>query len=235
MIKKFSLSLALCSCVAGCADGPFYAMKRANPYFQREFNKDKERGVTFENRLEHLDRLHAQLPTMDAAEQASWAARLEKIILSDPSAEMRARAVKTIAKMPSEAAVQALNAASADDVEKVRLAACKAWKERGDEAARVMLLSLVAKPDETTSVRQAAVDALAVFDESEVRTKLTSLLDDASPAIQYQVTQSLKNITGRDYGGDFESWKQYMAGVDVPEPEPKSMTAVIVDALPKWK
>lgn len=235
MIKKFSLSLALCTCVAGCSDGPFYALKRANPYFQREFNKDKERGVTFENRLEHLDRLQAKLPTMDAAEQATWAASLEQIIRSDPSAEMRARAVKTIAKMPSEAAIRALNAASADDVEKVRLAACKAWKERGDAAARDMLLSLVAKGNETTSVRQAAVEGLGVFDEAEVRTQLTSLLDDASPAVQFQVTQSLKTMTGRDYGGDFESWKQYMAGVDVPVPEPQSMTAVIVDALPKWK
>jgi len=232
MIKKLCFSIALWTSASGCVDGPFYAMKRANPYFQREFKKDRELGATFEDRLEHLDRLQAKLPTMDAAEQATWATQLEKIIRSDRSSEMRARAVTTIAQMPSEAAVRALNAASADDVEKVRLAACKAWKLRGDTAARDMLLSLAVKSSETTSVRQAALDGLSVFDHPDVRNQLTASLDDPSPAIQYQVAQTLKSMTGRDYGGDFESWKQYMAGNDVPEPAPKSMTAVIMEALP---
>lgn len=224
------------TCLAGCTDGPFYAMKRANPYFQREFNKDRELGATFEDRLEHLDRLQAKLPQMDSAEQATWATQIEKIISSDPSSEMRARAVATVARMPSEAAVRALNAASVDDVEKVRLAACKAWKLRKDTAARDMLLSLANKSNESTSVRQAALDALSVFGEdATVRTQMTSFLDDPSPAVQYQVAESLKVMTGRDYGGDFASWKQFMAGVDVPEPEPKSMTATILESLPMMR
>lgn len=221
--------------LSGCVDGPFYAMKRANPFFQREFARDREFGPTFEDRLKELDLLATRLPTMDLNQQQNWAVQLEQIMKTDSSAEMRARVAKTIATLPSEAAVRALNIASADESEKVRLAACDAWKRRGDAAARDMLLSLVARADETTSVRQAAIAGLTVFDDAEVRGQMAQLLDDPSPAVQYQVAQSLQEMTGRDYGGDFDSWKQFLAGNDVPPPAPKSMTATIIDALPKLR
>ncbi len=214
-------------------DGPFYALKRANPYFQAQWNQDRQLGPTFEDRIAELELLRAKIPSMESGQQELWAQRLEKIVQEDKSPEMRARSVMAMALLPSEAAERALNSASADDVEKVRIMTCKAWKLRGGPAARDMLLSL-AQADESPSVRQAAIDGLSVFDEAEVRSTLTTLLDDRSPAIQYQAAQSLKSMTGRDYGGDFDSWKRYMAGQDVPEPEPKSMTATVLDSLPSW-
>lgn len=216
-------------------DGPFYAIKRANPYFQAEYRKDRALGPIFEDRLSELDLLKSQLPTMDASKQSQWASQLEQIILADPSSELRSRAVVAVASIETEAALRALNAASSDEVEKVRLAACKSWQIRGDRAARDMLISMASKPDETTSVRQAAIEALSTFNDEDVKQTLAVLLDDRSPAIQYQVAQSLKEMTGADYGGDFESWKQYMAGLNPPLPEPKSMTAQVWDALPKWR
>ncbi len=42
-------------------------------------------------------------------------------------------------------------------------------------------------------------------------------------------------MTGEDYGGDFESWKQYMAGLNPPAPVEKSMSAKLWDAVPKWR
>ncbi len=226
-------AVAVTAGLAGCVDGPFYSMKRANPFFQREFARDREFGPTFEDRLQELDLLATRLPTMDLNQQQSWAVQLEQIMKTESSAEMRARIAKTVATLPADAAVRTLNIASADESEKVRLAACAAWKRRGDAAARDMLLSLVARADETTSVRQAAIDGLTVFDDAEVRGQMAQLLDDPSPAVQYQVAQSLQTMTGRDYGGDFNSWKQFLAGNDVPPPPPKSMTATIMDALPK--
>jgi hypothetical protein len=213
-------------------DGPFYAIKRANPYFQAEYRKDRALGPTFEDRLNELDKLESQLPKMDPAQQAEWASEIEQIIRLDPSSELRSRAVLTVATVNSESAVRALNAASTDEVEKVRLAACKAWKLRGDATSRAMLINLATKADETTSVRQAAIESLSAFEENEVKETLTVLLDDRSPAIQYQVAQSLQKMTGADYGGDFESWKEYMAGLNPPLPEPKSMTTKVWESLP---
>ena len=235
--KSISSSLValLVLIAAGCTDGPFYHMKRMNPYFMSEWKKDRELGPVFEDRIAELELLKSKLPRMDAAEQDRWAQQIEQLVLNDPSPELRSQAALCLSQISSPAAIRALNAASADEVEKVRLMACKAWEQRGGNEARDMLMSLATKSDETTSVRKAAVNALASFDEPEVRSTLTNLIDDPSPAIQFQVADSLKTITGRDYGGDFESWKQFMAGQDVPEPQTKSMTARMWDALPSWR
>lgn len=225
----FGLSMA-----SGCTDGPFYQMKKMNPYFQSQWKKDRELGPTFTDRLAELDLLQSQLARMPQAEQQQWTEQLSKIIQSDPSSEMRSRAVATVAQLPSASAVTALNYASGDDVEKVRLAACRAWKLRGGEAARDMLMSL-AETDESTSVRQAAIDGLSAFDLNDVKSTLTQLLSDRSPAVQFQVAQSLKTLTGRDYGGDFEAWKRFMAGEEVPEPPQPSLAERAWKALPSWK
>ena len=228
-----TLALGL-SLASGCTDGPFYQMKKMNPYFQSQWKKDRELGPTFTDRLAELDLLQSQLARMPEAEQQQWTERLSRIIQKDPSSEMRARAVATIAQLPSATAVTALNYASGDDVEKVRLAACLAWKLRGGEAARDMLTSL-AETDESTSVRQAAIDSLSAFELNEVKSTLTQLLSDRSPAVQFQVAQSLKTLTGRDYGGDFDAWKQFMAGEDVPEPPQASLAERAWNALPSWQ
>lgn len=228
-----AIAIGLAS-ASGCSDGPFYQMKKMNPYFQSQWKKDRELGPTFTDRLAELDLLKNQLSGMAENEQQQWAEQLANIIKHDPSGEMRARAVATIAKLPSASAVTALNIASGDEVEKVRLAACRAWKQRGDTAARDMLLSL-AQRDESTSVRQAAIDGLSAFSGDEVNSTLTQLLSDRSPAIQFQVAQSLKTITGRDYGGDFDAWKRFMAGEDVPQPPRPSLAERAWNSLPSWQ
>ncbi|MCA9134429.1 MAG: HEAT repeat domain-containing protein [Planctomycetales bacterium] len=232
--RDICLLLSLGAGCLGCTDGPFYAMKRANPYFQAEWKKDRALGPTFQDRLQELDLLKGQLASMSAAEQEQWAQRLAAIIQQDPSGEMRSRAVNAIALLPSESATTALNVASGDDVEKVRLAACRAWKLCSDTAARDMLLSL-AQADESTSVRQAAIESLSAFDDPEVKSALTHLLDDRSPAVQFQVAQSLKTLTGRDYGGDFEAWQKFMAGEDIPEPRRANVAEKMWNALPSWR
>ena len=82
-----------------------------------------------------------------------------------------------------------------------------------------MLLTMANNTSETTSVRQAAIESLSAFDEGEVRTALRELLGDRSPAVQYQVTQSLTRLTGRTYGGDIQAWRDYLDGAEVPPPE----------------
>ncbi len=231
---KICWVLVVSAVAGGCTDGPFYQMKRANPYFLSQWKKDRELGPTFSDRLDELELLKSQLASMSPSEQDQWAQQLSSIVQRDPSAEMRAEAVSTIAQLPVEVVVTALNYASGDENEKVRLAACRAWKARGGEAARDMLMSLAEK-DESTSVRQAAIDGLSMFNEPEVTSTLARLLDDRSPAVQYQVAQSLKTMTGRDFGGDFEAWKQMLAGQDVAEPPPASITQKLWNSLPSWQ
>ncbi|GAB5402266.1 MAG: HEAT repeat domain-containing protein [Aureliella sp.] len=207
-------TIGLIACLAtasGCVDGPLYAMKRVNPYYTSQWKKDREYGPTYEDRKTELVYVQNRLPSMEPAEQAEWADRLATLAQKDVSAEMRAQAIKAIGKLDSPAVTQALNAASSDDVEKVRLAACAAWQQHGGSAAIDMLSSIAMRKDETTSVRQAAIASLAAVDDADAIDTLGRLIDDPSPAIQFQVAQSLGEITGEQHGGDFAAWKQYLA------------------------
>ena len=220
--------------LGGCADGLWYQMKKANPYYRAEWKRDEQYGTTFLQRMSELKLLHDRLPSMEPNEQLAWAARLEQIIAKDPSPEFRTQAVAAIAMIPGEAAIRALNVASADSTEKVRLAACSAWQQLGGPEARDMLMTLANKSSESTSIRQAAIEGLAQFNEAEVRETLALLLDDRSPAIQYQVTRSLVELTGKDFGGDMQAWSDYLNGTEVPEP-PKTTTARILESIPFWR
>ena len=213
-VLLISACLASLSGLTGCMDGPFYAVKRMNPYFQSEWRKDRELGPTFEDRIEELRLLDQQIASMPPQEQQTWATRLEKVVSEDSSPEVRARAVQVIGKLPSEAAERALNVASTDEVEKVRMSACKAWKDHSGTAARDMLLSL-ATNDESNSVRQCAIESLATFNDAEVLRNMGTLLEDPSPAVQYQVAQSLERLTGEKLGGDIDGWKQYVANLEI--------------------
>jgi HEAT repeat protein len=136
---------------------------------------------------------------------------LDKLVKEDASPEIRKQAVRCISRIAADGVDRTLNTASTDEVEKVRLAACEAWKARGGTAARDMLLSM-AQADGSNSVRQAAVASLASFNDPEVLSTLSNLLDDKSPAIQYSVAESLASMTGQSFGGDFKGWKNYLDG-----------------------
>ncbi len=226
--------LAMSFCLSGCTDGPLFQLKRLSPWHQREWSKDRALGPTFSQRLGELKLVDSQIASMSPSEQQLWAERLEKLVTDDTSSEMRAQAALVLAKIDSEATIRALNKASTDKEEKVRLTACRAWTTRGGDQARDMLMSL-ARTDESDDVRQAALAGLAKFKSPEVREMLVESLDSKNPAVQQQAVVALREMTGRDYGGDFDSWKRYLGGEDVPEPEPRPLTARIMDSLPWTK
>lgn len=215
----------------GCTDGPMFQLKKMSPWHQREWRRDRELGPTYSQRLAELDLLKARIASLPAHDKQKWAVELEKIVTTDTSPELRAQAAQVLAQTEGEAADRGLNAASTDKVEKVRLAVCKAWGARRDEHARDMLLSL-AKTDESDDVRQAALAALGNFDDTEVREMLVDALDHKNPAIQQQAVVSLRTMTGRDFGGDFDAWKRFVNGEMVAENEPVSLTARVMQSLP---
>jgi len=199
-------------------------MKQMNPFYRKQWQKDQELGPTYTQRIEELELLDSQLTSYAPDDQLRWAMQLETLIQSDPSPELRARAVQALAKIQNDTVTRALNRASADDIEKVRMAAAKSWGTQKTTPAREMLLSM-ATSDTSNSVRAIAIRSLGNFEDPEVRQSLAGMIDDRSPAIQYEAAQSLVKLTGRNYGGDFASWKKFLNGEVVPEPEPKTMTA----------
>lgn len=209
-LLRAMICLGFMGLFSGCMDGPFYHLKRLNPYYISRWNADRKYGPTFDDRMNELQDVEKRLPAMDLVTQNEWSERFEELIRDDPSPELRCVATRCVATIDSPAAERALNTASADEIEKVRFAACKAWEKRGDAKARDMLLSL-AQADESNTIRQAAVVSLASFNDPEVLRTLGNLMEDPSPAIQYNVAQSLATLTGENYGGDVEGWKKYLA------------------------
>lgn len=234
-MRKWICLLGLVS-LAGCTDGLLYKMKSINPYFRKEWEKDREYGVTFNEQVEEIKLLQSRLAKMDQTQKESWAKVLEQIVKGDgtvqkdPSPELRTLAVQTLAQLPCDATIRSLNSASTDESEKVRLAACESWRAVKGTEAQNMLMTMARNPKETPSIRRAATNALSEFDDANVKSTLASILDDKSPALQYQAAMSLKKITGRDYGGDIDAWREYMQGKDVPEPE-RSMMATFWESI----
>jgi len=209
--RLFQFGVLAALVLTGCVDGPLYSIKRINPYYTSQWKADREHGPTFEDRYNELLYVEKRLPVLDGAEQLEWANRLADVVKDTPSAEMRVKAVEILGQLKSKSVTEALNVASVDEIEKVRLAACIAWGQQATPQARDMLLSIAQREDETTSVRQHAIENLALFAQPEVELALGRLLDDKSPAIQYQVTQSLQKVSGQEYGGDLDGWRQYLA------------------------
>ncbi len=94
--------------LCGCADGPLFQMKKLSPWHRREWQRDRELGTTYSQRLDELSLLEKQLAGYPPDQQQVWAERLETIVTKDTSPEMRARAARVIAKVDSESTVRAL-------------------------------------------------------------------------------------------------------------------------------
>jgi HEAT repeat protein len=101
-----------------------------------------------------------------------------------------------------------LQAALGDTEVDVRVAACHAWGQRkGPEA--VEHLTRVIASDTNIDVRLAATRALGETRERGAIAPLAEALVDADPAMQHRAVESLRSVTGEDFGSDVNAWRQY--------------------------
>lgn len=211
-IRVLKCTLLACSLlVTGCMDGPFYALNASMPWTQRAWQEDEKLGPTFTKRMEEFDVLENQIASLPSDEQERWANFLSEMIETETSPELRRRSVECMARIPGEIADEGLTKASEDQVEKVRIAACNAWRSRDNQTAEKMLVQ-IAVSDQSSSVRIAALEALGTTAGGSAKEAMEVALEDDDPAIQFQAIKALKNITGEDFGGDVEAWQKYLAG-----------------------
>jgi HEAT repeat protein len=114
---------------------------------------------------------------------------------------------------------QVLQAALSDENSAVRIACCRSLGKRA-EPNSVTTLANALRGDKDIDVRMAAADALGKIKSPEATKALAVALDDRDPALQYAGVQSLKAITGRDYGPNVQAWRQVAAGENPPEYTP---------------
>lgn len=192
--------------VAGCHDGPLYALKRANPYFSmREWANDEKIGVTDHKRREELLALAESIESLPAERQAFWHSHLEQIYANDASSEMRRLAVLAAGRTNDPRVLTLLESGMNDDSVKVRMEACRALgRQSSDDAARLLATTLGSTSDR--DVRHAAIQALANHPGAVANNALSNLLKDRNPATQSLVIASLQRTTGQNLGSDPDAW-----------------------------
>ena len=163
----FSIGCAMIGSV-GCVDGPLFALKKMNPYYQSKWREDSKRGVVFDERRDEMKRVREQIATMTPDEQARWSKVVANVYDEDTSPELRRDAVLALGKSPHPDAETALIRACSDKNDKVRIAACKAMAGRNSANAGKML-STISQTDKNMSVRLAAIRSLGTYDTDDAK------------------------------------------------------------------
>ena len=197
---------------AGCAD--LGGIARWLPFQEKPTQLP---GVTPPaERIADLRELAEQGPNSTAEQRQRVAEELAAAIRSEADPLIRAEIVRTLGRYPCAMADAILRAAMHDPEQDVCTAACEAWGNRGDAEA-VALLGRALTEDADVDVRLAAVRALGRTKDPAAVAALGPALGDADPAMQYRAVESLRQITGEDFGNDVGRWQQYVRG-ELPQP-----------------
>lgn len=155
----------------------------------------------------------------DTPEQRKLTDQLARQIQIEPDPIVRLAVVQTVAEFKTPMAQQVLEAGLNDDDDAVRVACCQKLAVRG-EASSVPKLVAVLRSDASMDVRLAATAALGKMKSPDAIQGLAVALDDRDPAMQYVAVESMKSVTGKDYGPNVEAWKQVAAGTPPAEKVP---------------
>ena len=93
-------------------------------------------------------------------------------------------------------------------------------------------LANVLRVEKDIDVRLAATEALGKIKSPEAIQALVIALDDRDPALQYVGVQSMKSITGQDYGPDVQAWRTVATGGSPAPPETPSLAERLRRASP---
>lgn len=216
-IRQILAGLGVLCAVAGCAGGPF-GLAKYNPALVEEWKKDEKYGQTLPQRLEEMAKWESEAASMPRDRQLTLSRQLDEVIRQDPNPILVARAVKTQAAFPGDVASDSLRFAIGHAQADVRSAACKAWGKRGGADAPELLANVLGS-DTDPDVRMVAAKELQRFHTPVAVQALGLALEDNNPALQHRCVESLKDITGKNYGDDVRAWREYVAsGQAAPAP-----------------
>lgn len=221
-IRRLVVSLGLILALSGCADGPL-GLARYNPVLIDEWKQDEKYGASFHKRLEEMQEWERRGSNLPAAQQMQISQELNELVRSEQNVVLVAQAVRTQAALPQEAALESLRFATTHPQAEVRVAACRAWgRKGGNEAAET--LARVLGSDTDVDVRVEAARELKRFPSPAAVQSLGVALDDPNPALQHRCVESLKVVTGKNFGEDVRAWREYVASGQA-QPSPATSIA----------
>lgn len=211
-ITAFACLAALAVALVGCA-GP-----SAPSWWPFADVKDKVPGIkTPDERITELKALAARSASGTPDEQQRLCADLAAELQREQDPLVRMEILKALASFQNPTAAVMLRAGMADSDDEVRIACCEAWTKRGGPEA-VEHLSQALGGDTSLEVRLAAARGLGASKDQKALGPLVEVLADNDPALQNCAVQSLRQISGQDFGGDIQKWRQYAAAPNQPQP-----------------
>jgi hypothetical protein len=167
------------------------------------------------DRVDTLRKLAERADRADPDERQRVSSELATAYQDETNPFIRRAIVRAIGRYGTPAATGVLETAIQDSSPAVRIAACEGWARTGGaDAARHLAATLSGDVD--FDVRLAAAKALGKTPDASAVAALGTALEDRDPAMQFQAVQSLKTITGKDFGTDVNRWRQYVNG-EIPE------------------
>jgi hypothetical protein len=174
-------------------------------------------------RMDAISDFAARSNGTDSADQREMSDQLARQIQVEPDPLVREAIINAVAEFRTPMAHQVLVAGLQDGDSSVRIASCRKLGER-EEPESVANLAAILEQDSEIDVRLAAAESLGKIKSPEAVQALGLALNDRDPALQYVGATSLHTITGRNYGGDIATWRQFVAGED-PQPAPAPSVA----------
>jgi HEAT repeat protein len=209
-LSALGVCLALCAAVAtivGCAE--LGLPPPPVDIWSLGSTPDKVPGVkTPDERMAELKELANRAQQSDANAQERVSAELAKEIQQQQDPALRKQILRTLSAYPTATATAMMTAGLSDNDEDVRTACCEAWGRRGGAEAVVQLTKAMTS-DTSVDVRLAAARALGETKDQAAVAPLAEALADADPAMQHRAIESLKRVSGRDFGGDIAAWREF--------------------------
>ena len=207
----------------GCADGPFPVLATYNPWTTKDWKEDEKYATTYHTKVAQLAELRARAPSLPPAEQERLSTELAVEVQREKTVVMRSALVQTLSAFNTPQARSAIQLAAADTDPYVRRQACVALAKNPD-AESLQVLSHTLANDSDNDVKIVAARGLGKFKDPEAAKALATLVDDNNPALQQTAMDSLRTVTGKDYGYSASAWREYMQGGS-PTPPPKASIA----------
>jgi len=211
--------LALCLgtvLTAGCADmgaSTRHSWKKFWGYVDDHPNRPNIQSP--HERVLELQALADEAPRRTQLEQEEVSANLAQAIRTELDPLIRAEIVRALASFQTTTATAVMTAGLNDPDSRVRVACCESLGKRpGPEAVQALGEALT--NDSDMSVRLAAARALGETGDTAAVAPLGLALDESDPAMQLRAVESLRAITGREYGQDVNAWREYVAGREPP-------------------
>ena len=133
---------------------------------------------------------------------------LRQMAQADPDPQVRAAAVSVLAHINKGQTLLAVLQKAARDVSPlVRRECIVPLGIQNDEQAETILLEVL-HADEDTELRAEAAAALKNYPTPKTIRGLIKGLTDEAFSVNYQCRQSLKKLTGKDFGYDHTEWKK---------------------------